>query len=213
MDSGSSGTVQPARRTLVPGKLNVVGETHNESDARRVAEMQFSLAKTGSVNYWTEAEFLDAYQRFGDRHARGGQDKAQGDPAAADLQYRAAHCAALVIVSFEELANEADRVAVALPTSATPNAVLSTFADVKIRAFIQARDLLAAGWQKTQSEGVNAAAEAVYTNVRPRLRHTSPRYATRRPTSRSQPQRRWLATVSPFAPWWHRWRKRSARHP
>jgi hypothetical protein len=169
MDSSSSGTVQPARRTLVPGKLNVVGETHNESDARRVAEMQFSLAKTGSANYWTEAEFLDAYQRFGDRRPRGGQDQAQDDPAAADLQYRAAHCAALVIVTFEELANEADRVAAALPTSATPTAALRTFADGKIRAFIQARDLLAAGWEKTQSEVVNAAAEAVYTNVKAAL--------------------------------------------
>src|SRR5689334_17517925 len=91
------GSGQPQQRTLVSGKLNVVGETHNESDLVRPAEMLFALAKTGSANYWTEAEFLDLYQPVGSRAGRGGQEQAEA--AQADLLYRAAHCAALVIVA------------------------------------------------------------------------------------------------------------------
>jgi hypothetical protein len=42
---------------LVKDRLNVAGETHPESDARRGRERQIAATKTGSPNYWQEGEF------------------------------------------------------------------------------------------------------------------------------------------------------------
>ncbi|OJJ16775.1 hypothetical protein BKI52_33255 [marine bacterium AO1-C] len=42
---------------LVKDRLNVVGETHDESNARRVEEKAFCKEQTGSSNYWGENQF------------------------------------------------------------------------------------------------------------------------------------------------------------
>lgn len=44
---------------LVNDKLNVAGEHHPESDARRVHEKEVAAAKTGSTAYWTESQFKE----------------------------------------------------------------------------------------------------------------------------------------------------------
>lgn len=45
---------------LVRDKLNIAGERHPESNARRDVERQVALAKTGSANYWREGEFTES---------------------------------------------------------------------------------------------------------------------------------------------------------
>src|SRR5215207_1765157 len=159
---GSSDAVQPRRR-LVADKLNVVGETHTESDLRRDAEKRFALAKTGSTNYWTEAEFLDMYQKVGIRSMRGGQGQAQGDPAADLMEFRAVHGAAMLIDRFEKLADEASRVATT-PLQSVATAVYD-FVNVKIREYNKVRERIANSWRPTTSDTVNKAVQAVYTYV------------------------------------------------
>lgn len=51
---------------LVSTKLNVVGENHDESDARRSKERAHSLKFSGSANYWTENQFKVRAMAFGD---------------------------------------------------------------------------------------------------------------------------------------------------
>jgi hypothetical protein len=80
LDSNSD-AVQPPRRTLVPGKLNVVGEIRTESALHRDAEKRFALEKTRSANYWTEADFPDLHQKVGIRNVRADR----GRPMAAWL--------------------------------------------------------------------------------------------------------------------------------
>ncbi len=161
MAESSFQQVQPQRRTLVPGKLNVVGETHNESDLRRDLEKEFCAEKTLTTNYWTEAKFPDLQQQVGTRKTRGGQ--AQGDPTADLMEFRAAHSAAYLIAKFEKLADEAHRVATTGPTSA--QAEIRTFLDKNLRDFIKIRDRLQNSWRQTTSDTVNTAAQAVFTNV------------------------------------------------
>ncbi len=51
---------------LVSTKLNVVGEEHPESNARRPKERAYSLKYSGSADYWTEAEFRTRAFGLGD---------------------------------------------------------------------------------------------------------------------------------------------------
>jgi hypothetical protein len=51
---------------LVSTKLNVVGEEHPESNARRPKEQAYSLKYSGSGNYWTEFEFKTRAYAIGD---------------------------------------------------------------------------------------------------------------------------------------------------
>ena len=160
----ATNAVQPPRRTLVRDMLNVVGETHTESNSRRAAEQRFAFEKTDSHNYWTEADFPDLHQKLGIRSVRGGQGESQGNPAADLMEFRAAHSAAMLIVRFEELAGEALRVAATTPSESATRAVLA-FIDVNFRSFIQFRDRLNRSWRTTGSPEVNAAVSAVYEKV------------------------------------------------
>ena len=162
MTESSFQEAKPQRRILVPGKLNVVGESHNESDLVRDEEKRFCFKNTQSTNYWTEAEFLDLQVKVGIRKDRGGQQP--GDPAADLMEFRAAHSAAFLIAKFEKLANDAATVAATTPESAVLTAVHS-FVDVKFRDFITLRDRLARSWRPTTSNAVNSAADAAFTNV------------------------------------------------
>lgn len=94
------------QRALVANKLNVVGETHTESDVRRPVEKAFSKAMTGSDNYWTEAEFPDLHMAVSGRRARAQAQP--GRDANADLmEFRAAHAAAMLIGQYEKTAQAA----------------------------------------------------------------------------------------------------------
>jgi hypothetical protein len=42
---------------LIAGKLNLAGEFHSESNARRPAEQRFCADRARSADYWTEAAF------------------------------------------------------------------------------------------------------------------------------------------------------------
>ncbi|OLT38443.1 hypothetical protein BJF79_26760 [Actinomadura sp. CNU-125] len=46
---------------LKADKINLVGEFHSESDARRDAEKEFCLAAVKNSNYWVEHLFPDVY--------------------------------------------------------------------------------------------------------------------------------------------------------
>ncbi|MGB3183728.1 MAG: DUF4157 domain-containing protein [Cyclobacteriaceae bacterium] len=63
--SGSGGIVQ---RQLATDKLNVVGETHNESDLRRESEIAYTKDGVGhDAGYWQEHKFkLEDADDFGD---------------------------------------------------------------------------------------------------------------------------------------------------
>jgi hypothetical protein len=160
MLGGKTGGVQPERRTLVPNKLNVVGENHAESKLRREDEKKFT--KAISNNYWTEAEFPDLHQKMGSRKPRIGSG--QGDPAADLMEFRAAHGAAILIVRFEKLAAEAGSLVAKTPVSSALAAIYA-FVNESVRKFQQDRDRIAATWRQTTTTAVNRAAEAVYTNV------------------------------------------------
>lgn len=54
MNSGASG--QKAA-SLNPGKFNLVGEKHDESDKRRADEQAFVRSVSPDLAYWTEPEF------------------------------------------------------------------------------------------------------------------------------------------------------------
>lgn len=54
------------RAALVKNRLNVVGEEHGESDARRDMEKAFTTKETGSQSYWREGEFKRGDGEFGD---------------------------------------------------------------------------------------------------------------------------------------------------
>jgi hypothetical protein len=82
---------------LVPGKLNIVGEYHDESNRRREDEKKFAEAATKSPGYWTEEQFPGASQEADGQFA----DKAG---------VRALHSAAILAVHFQIMAEEADRV-------------------------------------------------------------------------------------------------------
>src|SRR4051794_17188853 len=138
---------------LVDKKLNIVGETHTESDVRRDAEKQFCLAKTGSANYWTEAAFPDLPE--------GGQQQAQGDPAADLMEFRATHGAAMLIAAFDKLGDEAVTVSTTPVKSAA--AAVAAFEE-KVRKFMLVRDRIDRSWRPS-SEAVNKAVRAVYDNV------------------------------------------------
>src|SRR5215510_7302621 len=118
---------------LVREKLNIVGETHTESKPRIDAEKQFCLKKTGSTNYWTEAEFPDLALA---RHQRG-QQQVKGDPAADLMEFRATHGAAMLIDKLDKLGDEAVNVS-AIPVKSAVEPV-GAF-NKKVREFIQVRD-------------------------------------------------------------------------
>jgi hypothetical protein len=78
---------------LVPGGLYIVGENHEESNARREEEKKFALARTGSSNYWTEDSFPGIAQGMADK-----------------MEVRALYSAALLAVHFQIMADGASRV-------------------------------------------------------------------------------------------------------
>jgi hypothetical protein len=161
MSTSHSDEIQRPRRTLAIGRLNVVGETHNESDLRRDLEKRFCAAKTQNANYWTEAEFPDLYQQTGTRKARSGP--AQVDPIADLMEFRAAHSAALLITRFEKLADDAHRVATAQPAAAAD--AFRVFLGETYKNFVKIQQRLGNSWVPTQSDAVNTAAQAVFTRV------------------------------------------------
>ncbi|MDN5797849.1 MAG: hypothetical protein L0H79_19175 [Intrasporangium sp.] len=157
------------QRALVADKLNVVGETHTESDSRRPAEKAFGQAKTGSANYWTEAEFPDLHMAVSGRKARG-QAQPQGDARADLMEYRAIHAAALLVGQYERTAQAAralaDSPAMTAPSegNALPPA-LRTFLDVDFRKLVKYKERVKKAWTATQSQGVNDAVQRVFEYV------------------------------------------------
>lgn len=138
---------------LVREKLNIVGETHTESNARRDAERQFCLAKTGSANYWTEADFPDLGQ--------GGQQVTQFDPAADLMEFRATHGAAMLIDKFDKLGDEGVTVSATPVRSAAP--AISTF-DGKVRDLMLVRERIDRSWRPSSQE-VDKAVRDVHDAV------------------------------------------------
>lgn len=137
---------------LVAGRLNLVGEFHSESDARRGAERQFCLAKVQSSNYWVEHEFPDVYE--GDL---ANFPQAEG----ADLmEYRAAHGVALAIKKFEKLGEDAIAVSTT-PVGSAAQAVGEFHGKVK-----EVVEFALNVKKRSRPTGeVNAAVQAVYDAV------------------------------------------------
>ncbi|MET0236394.1 MAG: hypothetical protein ABW224_17230 [Kibdelosporangium sp.] len=130
-----------------------MGEDHAESKLRRDAERKFCLAKTGSADYWTEAEFPDL--------PKDGHQQAHGDPAADLMEFRATHGAAMLIAAIDRLGDEAVGVSATSASSAGP--VVTAF-DVKVKKLMLTRDRIDRSWRPS-SPDVNLAVQAVYDSV------------------------------------------------
>ncbi len=52
------------RKGLVTDRLNVVGESHSESDLRRTEEKEYTTEYSGTSDYWIENEFLARDKNF-----------------------------------------------------------------------------------------------------------------------------------------------------
>ncbi|MCO6008491.1 hypothetical protein NE236_26290 [Actinoallomurus purpureus] len=140
-------------KVLARDKLNIAGETHTESDARRALERQFCSAKTGSADYWTENDFPDL--------PLGGQQQAHAEPGADLMEYRATHGAAMLIVKFDKLGDEAINVS-ATPVNSAATAI-GAF-NTEVQELMQFRDRVDRSWRPS-SDAVNRAVQAVYDNV------------------------------------------------
>ena len=153
---------------LVRDKLNVVGENHKESGARRTAEMWFAKEMTGSENYWTETKFPDLHLAVGSREKRGGQGQAKA-PIADVMELRAAHGVAMLINAFDNLCDGASSVAKegdnAYNSDKAAKAVVLAFLRVNMQAFVDFKDRVVGTWEPTASPNVNQAVQAVYDNI------------------------------------------------
>jgi len=155
-----------SKSVLAPGRLNVVGESHNQSDARRALEKEFVFEKTGSRNYWTEYEFPDMQTEVGIREK---QDQNQEDGA--DLmEYRAAHGASLLVKESETLAAAARKLSGLKIGQLTPdktvvfNKVVVKF-DKSVDDFHQFANRVERSLTTTGTPEVNRIVEAIFQRV------------------------------------------------
>lgn len=152
---------------LVTGKLNVVGEFHNESRARRAEEKQFVLEKIGSGNYWTESQFPDLQAQMGIR-----DKQEQGQEDGADLmEYRAVHGAALLIEHSVPLEDAARRLGALKVGELTPektvvfDKLVVTF-DQKVENYRLFVERAGKSVAPTATPEVNKVVDAVFKVVR-----------------------------------------------
>lgn len=165
---------------LVRNKLNIAGETHTESDLRRDEERRFCLAKTGSADYWTEAEFPDLYE--------GKTQPALGDPAADLMEFRATHGVAILISAFDELGDEG--VTVAATPAASAAALLSAF-DAKVQKLITARERVDRSWRPSTPK-----VDSVVRNAHAKIESAYQAYEAK---FRNAPTQQQLTAVRDFA--------------
>jgi hypothetical protein len=138
---------------LIAGKLNLAGEFHSESEARRPAEMRFCAARAGSTNYWTEAAFPVVPE--------GGRYANTGDAAADLMEYRAAHGAALLVGKLDKKGDLAMNVsAMKAQDAVQPVADVNT----EVQALKSLRAAVARTWRSSNQE-VNDAVWAIYRQV------------------------------------------------
>lgn len=175
------------QRALVADKLNVVGETHTESDPRRPAEKAFSKAMTGSGNYWTEAEFPDLHMAVSGRRKRA-QAQPQGEANADLMEFRAAHAAALLVAQYQKTALAAG----VLVASGDPlqsddgrglSPALRTFIDEDLRKLVKYKARVERSWRATQTSEVNSAVKKLFDlveNIEKRFLETARDPSTRR---------------------------------
>lgn len=155
-----------SKSVLTPGMLNVVGESHNQSGARRALEKEFVFEKTGSRNYWTEYEFPDMQTEVGTRDKQE-QDEEDG----ADLmEYRAAHGASLLIKESETLAATARKISGLKVDQLTPDKTvvfnkLVTKFDTSIEDFHQLANRVERSLTTTGTPEVNRVIEAIFQRV------------------------------------------------
>jgi hypothetical protein len=148
--------VEETKSVLVADMLNVVGENHPESNARRALEKQFVLETIGSTNYWTENEFKDQY---GGRVTKDSTKKKEYGEGADLMEFRAAMATAFLVVAFEGLCDEAGRVGAI--TDDTAGAALTAFVTVNVANFAETKEILARKWTTTPTDEVNTAVQAI----------------------------------------------------
>ena len=157
------------QRALVADKLNVVGETHTESDMRRPVEKEFSQAMTRSNNYWTEAQFPDLHLAIPGRQRRA-QAQPQRDAKADLMEFRAVHAAALLVGQYELTARAAGVLAANPEMTAPPVGTglppaLRTFIDQDFRKLVKYKIRVEKAWKATQTEQVNSVVKDVFEYV------------------------------------------------
>ena len=140
------------------GKLNVVGESHRESEARRATEKYFLLDRFNLSGYWTESEFPELVTTVGSRKARSGTQNRT--PEADMMEFRATHSATLVIAGFERLARSAEAAAAVSPNQA--KAAVAGFIRKDLEDFKQLRERLNSSWRTTATPEVDQAVLEVY---------------------------------------------------
>jgi hypothetical protein len=155
--------------------LNVVGELHTESGARRDLEKEFISSTLGpDAGYWTEADFpAEDWQPTSMSRVprQRGADATQ--PAADLMEFRGAHGTAILIGDFTRLCDEATRVG-ADGASGTP--AIAAFLQENLRAFVNRKKRVQSTWTATATDElpesgrdqfvkVNEAVEAVYAAI------------------------------------------------
>jgi hypothetical protein len=160
MSEGTIGQVDPARRVLVRSQLNVVGETHAESNARRDLEKKFIKEVINSDNYWTEGKFPDLPTKLG---TRGVRDASAATGIADLMEYRAAFGAAFLIGSYETMATAAARVAPGL--GQTKEEAVLAFISGPFLKFVKTRKRLEGTWEATSTKELDDAVKAAYDLV------------------------------------------------
>jgi hypothetical protein len=151
---------------LIPGMLNVVGESHNESKLRRAEEKQFAKERTGSDNYWTEDEFPDMQANFGVREEHQPDEQSGADL----MEYRAVHGATLLIKESEKVVAVAAKIGTIKIDNLTPdkvssfNAVIAKF-DKSIEDFRQFAVRVRNSLTATMTEDVNKVVNAIFDRV------------------------------------------------
>jgi hypothetical protein len=138
---------------LIAGRLNLAGEFHSESNARRPAELQFCTARAGSTDYWTEAAFPVVPE--------GGNYANTGNATADLMEYRAAHGAALLVGKLDKQGDLAINASgMKTKDAAQPVADVNT----EVQALRALRAAVALTWQGSNQQ-VNDAVWAIYHQV------------------------------------------------
>lgn len=137
---------------LVTNQLNLVGEYHDESDARRTTEQAFCKERSGSPNYWLEDDFPDLKSFAAQSNV--------GAPVADLMEYRAAHGTAMLLIGFDRLADQAVNLAAPGADQSGAAAFNTQFQELE-----ELQDYVSGTWERSTAPSVGIAVQTAYKMV------------------------------------------------
>jgi hypothetical protein len=139
---------------LRPGMVNIVGETHSDSEPRRDLEKDFVRSVLGGgVGYWTETDFPDEQWQPPSMSRKPRAEKAKKGASAADLtEYRGAHVATALVGAFVDLCAAAS--AVGDRTDDKAGAAVAAFVGENLETFVAIKKRLKSSWKPTDPKTV-----------------------------------------------------------